>query len=351
MTTMKMKTTTTPTIPSNPGALSRIEKKFGKGSIFRLDSLKRDILDENNYISTGSYCLNEMLTGNYRLGYPAGRVIEIYGPEGVGKSTLALHAAKEVTKKGGDVLYLDVENGLSHDYAEKIGVDPEHLIVSQPGNGEDAFEIANQMIAEEKIPLVVVDSVALLVPRAEVEGEMDANLMGAHARLMGKGVRKMTGLLRKSKSTVIFINQLRMKIGNYGNPETTTGGNILKFQAWLRIDVRAPRSGKVVGKGQGSMEDVVKDKDKEKVELGKVLRIKSIKNKSFPPYRTCNVKINYGEGIDKDDDLLRFFESRGIITIEKKKIRYRGKKMLRKTFLAKAKKEYKARIKKKIKEG
>lgn len=262
--------------------IKEIEKTYGKGSIMRLgDSVKV----EEDAISSGSLLIDRALGIG---GYPCGRIIEIYGPESSGKTTLALQAIAEIQKKGGKAAYIDAENAIDPTYAKNLGVQIDELILSQPDSGEQALEIAELLIKSGAIDLLVVDSVAALVPQAELDGVMSDSSMGLQARLMSKAMRKLSGVMNKSKCTVIFINQLREKIGVvYGNPETTTGGRALKFYASIRIEVR---KGEAIKQGT----DII----------GNKVNVKIVKNKVAPPFKTATIEIRYGEGVSRESEII-----------------------------------------------
>ena len=273
-------------------ALSQIDRAFGKGSVMKLGS--RDLGLATDAVSTGSLGLDIALGIG---GLPRGRVIEIYGPESSGKTTLALHVVAEVQKKGGIAAYVDAEHALDPVYAKKLGVDIDEMLISQPDTGEQALEITDTLVRSGGVDIVVVDSVAALTPKAELEGEMGDQLPGLQARLMSQALRKLTGSISKSNTIVIFINQIRMKIGiMFGNPETTTGGNALKFYASVRLDIR--RIGAI--------------KDRDEV-VGNQTRVKVVKNKVAPPFKQVEFDIMYGQGVSKTGELVDLGVKAGIV--------------------------------------
>ncbi len=285
-------------------AVDHIEKQFGKGTIMRLGESTHQNVE---CYPTGSVSLDLALGG----GIPKGRIIEVYGPESSGKTTLTLHAIAEVQKKGGVAAFIDAEHALDPQYAQRIGVNLDNLLVSQPDNGEQALEIVESLVRSNAVDLIVVDSVAALVPQAEIEGDMGDSHMGLQARLMSQALRKLTAIISKSKSTVIFINQLRMKIGvMFGNPETTTGGNALKFYASLRMDIRRTSQ--------------IKQGDQV---IGNRTRVKVVKNKIAPPFREAEFDIMYNEGISRAGDVLDLATTKEIVEKSGAWFAYEGEKI------------------------
>ncbi len=285
-------------------AVDHIEKQFGKGTIMRLGESTHQNVE---CYPTGSVSLDLALGG----GIPKGRIIEVYGPESSGKTTLTLHAIAEVQRAGGVAAFIDAEHALDPQYAQRIGVNLDNLLVSQPDNGEQALEIVESLVRSNAVDLIVVDSVAALVPQAEIEGDMGDSHMGLQARLMSQALRKLTAIISKSKSTVIFINQLRMKIGvMFGNPETTTGGNALKFYASLRMDIRRTSQ--------------IKQGDQV---IGNRTRVKVVKNKIAPPFREAEFDIMYNEGISREGDVLDLAVNKEIVEKAGAWFSYEGEKI------------------------
>src|SRR5579872_1864384 len=287
-------------------AISQIEKDHGKGSIMRLGS--RDVLVPVNVIPTGSISIDSALGVG---GFPRGRVIEVYGPESGGKTTLTLHVIAEAQKLGGQVAFIDAEHALDPVYARKLGVDVDNLLVSQPDNGEQALSIAEALIRTNAVDIIVVDSVAALVPKAELEGDMGEPQMGLQARLMSQALRKLTAIVNKSKTCLVFINQIREKIGvMFGNPETTTGGRALKFYSSIRVDIRRIQS--------------IKEGDRV---VGSRTRAKIVKNKVAAPFREAEFDVIYGEGVSKEGDLLDLGVMKGLLEKSGTWISYKGERL------------------------
>ena len=285
-------------------AMEQIEKQFGKGAIMRLGEGTSTQVETT---PTGSISLDLALGG----GLPRGRVVEIYGPESSGKTTLTLHAIAEIQRAGGTAAFIDAEHALDPAYAKRIGVDVDKLLLSQPDNGEQALEITEMLVRSNAVDIIVIDSVAALVPRAEIEGDMGDSLPGLQARLMSQALRKLTGVINRSKATVVFINQIRMKIGiMFGNPETTTGGNALKFYASVRMDIRR----------------ISQIKQGDEV-IGNRTRVKVVKNKIAPPFREAEFDIMYNEGISRAGDILDIATNREIVEKAGAWYSYKGEKI------------------------
>ena len=286
-------------------AMDKIDKSFGKGAIMKLGD---DRVEDVAVIPTGSVTLNLALGVG---GYPRGRVVEIYGPESSGKTTLAIHAMAEVQKQGGIAAIIDAEHAFDRFYAEKLGVDTDNLLIAQPDSGEQALEIADELIRSAAVDLVVIDSVAALTPKAEIDGEMGDNRVGLQARLMSQALRKLTATINKTQTTCIFINQLREKIGvMFGNPETTTGGNALKFYASVRLDIRR----------------VSQIKDGDEV-LGNQVRVKVVKNKVAPPFKKAEFDLMFDEGISRSGEIVDLGVAKGILTKSGSWFSYNGQKL------------------------
>jgi recombination protein RecA len=286
-------------------ALEQIEKQFGKGSIMKLG--EAHAYGQVECVPTGSLSLDLALGG----GLPKGRVVEIYGPESSGKTTLTLHAIAEVQRRGGTAAFIDAEHALDPSYAKRIGVNVEDLLLSQPDNGEQALEIVETLVRSNAVDIIVIDSVAALVPRAEIEGDMGDSLPGLQARLMSQALRKLTGVINRSRATVVFINQIRMKIGvMFGNPETTTGGNALKFYSSVRMDIRRTSQ--------------IKAGDKV---IGNRTRVKVVKNKIAPPFREAEFDIMYNEGISRSGDILDLATARDVVEKSGAWFAYGGQKI------------------------
>jgi recombination protein RecA len=362
---------------SEKDLVKRINSKYGEGTIVKMSQTKPALsYNPEEFLSTGSYRFNKILSGHHNFGIKINKIAEVFGPEQSGKTTTTLHLAAEAAKREIETFFIDAENALDIDYAHSIGVKDEYFNLLTPECGEDCFDIAcDEILPIKKPKLLIFDSVTAMTPLAIIDGSMQDSHMGVHARMMSQGLSKFNNLLKRSNTWVVFINQLRMKIGVFfGNPETTTGGNALKFYTSYRWDVRSPRGGAIKEnvvvdeKGEGSLSDSTKGTrvlkkskkakaakkkkvKKENLETGIVMKVKVVKNKVAPPFRKAEIKIDYGKGIDKDDDLLKFLEDSQILTLPTKaKVTYKGKTYTRKTFLPKLygdfKKEINAQIRK-----
>ena len=286
-------------------AIDKIDKDFGKGAIMKLGD---DRVEDVQVIPTGSVTLNLALGVG---GYPRGRVVEIFGPESSGKTTLAIHAMAEVQKQGGIAAIIDAEHAFDRFYAEKLGVDTDNLLIAQPDSGEQALEIADKLISSAAVDLIVIDSVAALTPKAEIDGDMGDNKVGLQARLMSQALRKMTATINKTQTTCIFINQLREKIGvMFGNPETTTGGNALRFYASVRLDIRR----------------VSQIKDGEEI-IGNQVRVKVVKNKVAPPFKKAEFDLMFNEGISRSGELVDLGVAKGLLQKSGSWFSYDGRKL------------------------
>lgn len=312
------------TVKKEDSVVEYVNKTYGKDRIFKLPK-KADEYDPKNFISSGSLCLNYIITGDYRCGFPRKRPIEIFGNESVGKSTLALHVAKEAYRNKQMTLFCDVENGLNEFYAKKLGIGNEFFYYFISDFGEESFEMSDDLLKRFKFDLFIYDSIGGMRTRSVIEGGYDDKNIGDHAKLTGNAAIKLGKIFRKKNIAAIFINQLGVgNISGFGNPNDTKGGKTLKFQLWTRLEVVAPRSEKVEQKQKGSLDDIIETKEEEKpktkkdkkkkkpaldtVETGTIITVKSIKNKLFLPRRICRMKVNYGRGFDKAFDLIEYLD-------------------------------------------
>jgi len=321
---------------------------YGDNKIFKLPS-KLSSYTPNNFVSSGLYCLNEIVSGDYKCFAPRGKIIELYGPESVGKTTLALACSKEVANEKQRVLFCDAEHGLNPMYAAQMNINSEYFYFFQPEDGEEAFTMSEKLLQKFDFDLYVLDSVGGIIPKAMLEGKYSESSMGSTARLMAKAIKRLAPLLAKRNTAAIFVNQLSSKIGGYGNPEETQGGRKLKYYLWVRIECRAPRGGKIIekiAKGKiGDVQDESEDKEEKENksgnEIGTTVNIKTVKNKLYAPYRKCSLKIIYGKGFDKKYDFLLYLNAKGIIKWKKSRLNYKGKSYLVDKFLDKYKKDIK----------
>lgn len=334
----------------NDPIIKFIDKEYGTGKIFKLPG-KDEGYDPKDFISTGSLCLNFIISGDYKCGIPRKKPIEIYGPESVGKTTVALHIALEASLRALKSLCCDQERGLNEFYARNLGIDRNYFYYFQPDFGEEGFEMTEKLLNKFPWDLYIYDSIGGMRTRAIMQGDWTEANMGSGARLMSKAIGRLGPAFRKYNIAPIFINQMRSKIGGYGNPEDTPGGKAVKFQEWVRLEIRAPRSGKVetkiLTKGMRDLKDVIdseeikkikeskkKKKKGKRIETGTIVNVKTIKNKLFMPRRTCRIKINYGVGFDRDFDLLEFLNMQEIINQKSKsKLIYDRKEVTNKKFL------------------
>lgn len=341
--------------------LDYIKDKYGTDRIFKLPP-KASKYSPEDFVSFGLYSLNEIVTGDYRCGPPRKRIIEIFGPESVGKTTTALSVSKETANSKKKVLYCDVEHGLNQYYASQMKINPDYFYYIQPDCAEEAFTMSEDLLKKFNFDLYVLDSVGGLTPRTVLEGDYNESNMGKSARLMSKAVRRLAPLLSKRNTAAIFINQLSSKIGGYGLKEETAGGRKLKYYLWVRIEARTPRKGKILERiGKGKISDMVeatedeaeeaKDEKGTKSEVGILVNVKTVKNKLYSPQRFCKLKIIYGKGFDKEYDFLSYLDAKGIIKWGKKRLSYKGKAFATSAFIEKYHKDktFKAQVQSDIK--